>query len=147
MTSTLYDLIQQIRPLHRVVERVVGETLRGTGVSVGMRAVLEALHALGPTTVPALATSIGVQRQYAQRMVDALVEAQLVERRANPAHRRSHHYAVTQAGIGRFADIHAREQRFLEPLLTTLTPADLATAARVLDTLSAHFHASSPEPP
>lgn len=63
-----------------------------------------------PLTVAAVARRMGLARQSVQRTADLLVDAGLLERRPNPAHRRAHLLAATPAAlaaVGRITPQHA----------------------------------------
>ena len=137
--QSLYDLLQQVRPLHRRVARSVAVHLEGTGIGVGARAVLALLAAGEAKSVPAIGRELFLPRQNVQKWVDALLEAGLVERRANPAHRRSHLIAVTPQGTSLFAEIRLRENAAIEPLAERLSLSEIETAARVLGACLEHF--------
>jgi hypothetical protein len=54
----LYEIIRLIRPVHRRLARAVEAKLEGTGVTVGMRAVMEVLEEAGPMAVPDIGRSL-----------------------------------------------------------------------------------------
>src|SRR5688572_13465052 len=93
--DSLYAIIRHVRPLHRRLARTVEEHPEGTGVSVGMRAVLERVDDDGPQTVPQMARSLGLARQFIQRTVDDLLARGLLEKRENAGHKRSPFLALT----------------------------------------------------
>lgn len=135
----LYAVISLVRPVFRALVAAVEDRLSGTGLGVPERGVLECLRTLGPLTVPGLARTLGVPRQFVQRTCNGLLESGLVERRANPAHARSGLVALTPAGIKAFAALRARETAASQPLAAALPAADLATATRVLQSMRDHY--------
>lgn len=147
-TEAVYDLLQMVRPLHRRVARSVAANLEGTGagIGVGERAVLALLADGAPLSVPALGRALFLPRQNVQKWVDALRQAGLVERRANPAHRRSHLIAATQEGRDLFAQIRARETRAITDLAGCLSPAQVRTASDVLAACLEHFSPFEDDP-
>src|SRR5690606_8560802 len=124
-----------VRPLHRLTARAVSAGLEGTGVTLGMRAVLEQLHVGGPQTVPAVGRALVLPRQVVQRLVDEAARHGLVELRPNPAHRRSRLVALTDAGRRAFAGVHDAELQRLAVVAAAVDPEDLAACLRVLDRL------------
>ncbi|WP_157727452.1 MarR family winged helix-turn-helix transcriptional regulator [Stappia sp. ES.058] len=145
-TQALYGLLQQVRPLHRRVARSVGDHLDGTGIGVGERAVLALLVESGPLSVPAIGRALFLPRQNVQKWVDGLRAADLVERRANPAHRRSYLIAATEAGRRLFAEIRKREDAAVADLAARLSPADVNVATQVLSACLEHFSPFEDDP-
>ncbi|CAM2064655.1 MarR family transcriptional regulator [Sulfidibacter corallicola] len=135
----IYDLIRYVRPLYRNLARAVEDKLQGTGISVGMRAVLEILYDHGDATVPRVAQILGTGRQFIQRMVNDSMAADLVTRRPNPAHRRSWLICLTDKGRQAFEGIRAREGEKLLQVAMQIDPEELATCTRVIDTLTRAF--------
>ena len=138
-----YDVLNVVRPLYQASARAVDVWLRGTGLTVGLRAVLELLLARGPMTVPQIAREFAVTRQSVQALVDAGAASDLLELAENPQHRRSHLVTVTDRGRRTFADVHRRELANLDRVTADLDLADLALCARVLADLTErvrHLH-------
>lgn len=130
-STDLARLIRLARPLSQQVEAATATMLSETGLTVRMRAVLEALRTLGPATVPATGRHLGIQRQYAQVMMNEVVKANLAQRQSNPAHKRSHLYALTDGGRGVLEAIETAEARVLEQFAGPLTHSDIDTAIAV----------------
>jgi len=101
-------------------------------VSAPMRNVLEDLASAGPSPVPALARLERVSRQHVQLQVDRLVELGFVERRTNPAHRRSSLIALSPAGRAWVEDARATEARALSKLQPGISDSAVRDAVRVL---------------
>jgi DNA-binding MarR family transcriptional regulator len=144
--QALYDLLQQVRPLHRRVARSVGDHLDGTGIGVGERAVLALLVESGPLSVPAIGRALFLPRQNIQKWVDGLRAADLVERRANPAHRRSYLIAATEEGRGLFAGIRKREDAAIADLAARLSSSEVEAARAVLAACLEHFSPFEDDP-
>lgn len=142
----LYEIIRLIRPVHRRLARAVEAKLEGTGVTVGMRAVMEVLEEAGPMAVPEIGRALFLARQQIQLLMNALEEQGLVERRANPAHKRSPLFALTEAGHDRFGEIRARETDEIETVCELFSDDDLRSTQRVLCTMLDHFAAFEDDP-
>ncbi len=126
--------------------RATGEAIHAAhgGLPVSQRGVLESLYRDGPATVPALARARPVSRQHIQVLVNALLEAGLVETAENPGHRRSPQIALTVAGRRRFEAMRLRERRALEAQRLPVSAAELRAAARVLRALRTHLARALP---
>jgi DNA-binding MarR family transcriptional regulator len=131
-----YEVLSVVRPLYQASAKAVDVWLRGTGLTVGLRAVLELLIARGPMTVPSIAREFAVTRQSVQALVDAGAARDLVELADNPQHRRSHLVTVTESGRRAFDDVHRTELANLDRVTADLDHADLARCAQVLSDLT-----------
>ncbi|MCP4305937.1 MAG: MarR family transcriptional regulator, partial [bacterium] len=74
------------------------------------RAVLEHLTRHGAASVPQIARARHVSRQHIQSIVNDLLTRGLVETTPNPAHRRSHLIALTDAGHELIHEVIERER-------------------------------------
>lgn len=128
----LAEVFDVLGPLYRRGVRAVEQG----GMPVGVRAVLDALSACGPMTVPALGRRLALSRQFVQRSVNDAADRAWVCTRENPAHRRSVLVELTDHGQRTLAEMRARERGALADLEADLDPADLDACLRVLRTLS-----------
>ncbi|WP_229068986.1 MarR family winged helix-turn-helix transcriptional regulator [Actinoplanes sp. DH11] len=134
--TALYDVLREVRPLVLNSARVVEAALRPTGVTIGMRAVLEVLTEHGPATVPAIGDRLDLTRQGVQRHVNDLLALGHVRTRENPAHRRSVLVEPTPAGAALLGRIRADELRHLGSMAAECGPAEIAAALTVLRALN-----------
>lgn len=129
----LAEIYAVVGPLYRRAARVVERETPNTGLSVGVRAVLERLEMAGePETVPQIARTLELSRQFVQRMVNESLEGGFVELDANPAHRRSSLVRLTEVGRTAIRAVQAGEQRTLGEVGGEITDAEVDTALRVL---------------
>ncbi|WP_305989235.1 MarR family winged helix-turn-helix transcriptional regulator [Roseibium sp. MMSF_3544] len=135
----LYEVIQLIRPLHRRLARAVEAKLSGSGITVGMRAVMEVLETAGPLSVPDIGRALFLARQQIQLMVNTLEAEKLVERQPNPAHRRSPLFSLTELGRTRFGGIRASENEEIDAVCELFSEYDLRSTQRVLCAMLDHF--------
>ena len=134
--SSAYQVLAQVRPLYQAAEQAVAGALRGTGLTVPLRAVLELVLRRGPMTVPEVAREFGVTRQSVQALVDSGADLGVLAFEDNPRHRRSRNVAVTAHGEETFAAVHRRELANLDRVTGDLDAEDLARCARVLAALT-----------
>jgi len=137
--AELYRIIRHVRPLYRHLYRAVEDNLAGSGVSVMMRAVMEELNEQGPRTVPQIGRGLALPRQFAQRSVNDLRRLGLVERKANPAHRRSWLVRLTDRGRITFAAIMRREAAVLDGVAGDLQADEVAACRRVIAHMARSF--------
>lgn len=107
--------------------------------------MLGALQIAGqPQTAPQIAGAMGVSRQGAQKQLNLLVEAGLIEKRPNPAHLRSPLYRLTDIGQALYQQVDARWRAHADALGAHFSDEQLETARWVLDTIC-HLHSQSHE--
>lgn len=127
----LAEVFLEVGPLYRTAANVVADNEHHEGVSTGVRAVLEVLAIDGPSTIPEVATRIGVSRQYVQRNAADAVRANLIETHDNPSHRQSRLMTLSEEGAEAFDRIRSREAGVLERV-EGLTDEDIDACLRVL---------------
>lgn len=137
-------LASDIRSTFQTLRGFADQLHSGSGINASMRAVLDYLRQAGPQTVPAIAAAKSVSRQHVQAIVDQLLDADLVERRANPAHKRSVLIALAPRGRSAFDDIRRREAENLDQIAKAFDPADIAAARAVLTHLRATLRETTP---
>ena len=95
------------------------------------------LGALGmagrPQTAPQIAAAMGVTRQGAQKQLNLLFEAGLIEKLPNPAHLRSPLYRLTATGQALSQQVDERWRAHADALAAHFTDEQLDTARWVLD--------------
>jgi DNA-binding MarR family transcriptional regulator len=124
-------------PVYRKVLRLVELDQRRTGMSVGVRNVLDQLRRGGDLTVPALARAQDLSRQFVQRMVNDASGAGWVEVVENPAHRRSGLVRLTRSGATAIDAVVAGELDRLALVGGGLTGPEVDATLRVLDRMQA----------
>ena len=125
-------LFDEVRLLEHQLIRTATTLHDDLDVTIPGRAVLEFLHRSGPASVPEIARARLVTRQHIQAIVDTLLEAGQLERLTNPAHRRSVLLTLSPAGAGLIAEMHRREERYLDARLDGVDRADVTAATRLL---------------
>lgn len=136
--KNLYSLLWLTRPLHQEIETAVSHSLP-EGVTVRMRAVLEALRESGAATVPAIARDLSIKRQYVQLMMNDLITGGYAQALDNPAHKRSSLFDLTDQGAALIFKIRSAEQKTLHEMATDLDAQDVATALKVSTQLLQRF--------
>ena len=126
------ELFNETRLLFHVLKQWAESLHPELEVSIAMRGVLELLLLRGPATVPGIARARGVSRQHVQQQVDALLDRDFVERRDNPAHKRSSLIALTDKGRALIQSMRSDELRALSRLQAGVSDQAMADAAQVL---------------
>ena len=86
------------------------------GLSSGRMALMRSLQTGGPQTVSAIAASRPVARQGIQRMVNAMVEDDLLVLTDNPRHKRAKLVALSDAGASLYQKVFEEEIEFMNQL-------------------------------
>lgn len=138
MEQEAYGLTHQIRTLFNKMTGVIDTLHREDNITSGQRAVLEVLES-APKTVPDMARERRVSRQHIQLLVNELLERELVETRANPAHKRSLLIAQTGAGTSAFNAMRRKETIILQQISDVVSADELRVARKVLSEIHTVF--------
>jgi DNA-binding MarR family transcriptional regulator len=96
-----------------------------------------------PLTAPQIGAAMGITRQGAQKQIDLLVDEGLLEPQANPNHKRSPLYALTQRGQALYMQVDRAQARWANRLVEGISAQNLVTTKRVLEQLLARLVDSS----
>lgn len=126
-THTAVDeLVNEIRGFYQTLVAIGNELQEGSGITMGMRTVLEFLNNNGDHTVPQIARVRRVTRQRIQNVVDRLMEAGLVATRDNPSSKRSPLITVTPQGKSAIQQMRKREMKYLSQVDFSLEEVETA---------------------
>lgn len=137
LAARLAEVYLVVGPLYRKVSRAVEREQPVMGMSVGVRAVLEQVQREGELTVPTIAATQELSRQFVQRMVHEARDAGYVELADNPRHRRSPLIRLTPRGHRAIRAVTEREHRLMAQVAGDLTDADIDTTLHVLRSMLA----------
>lgn len=126
-------------PVFRNVEATVQAGLSGTGVSAGMRAVLEVVFRNGPMSMAEIAERLLLSRRFVRRMCVQAAHAGLLEAVPNPASRDAHFLQVTQRGGRIIERIRDNERKHLKAAATGVPREDAVTHVRIYKALDMFF--------
>lgn len=118
--------------LHRRVSNAVGAELRRLGLSIPQFDVLSTLTEREGLTQQDLAARLYVTKGNVSGLIDRLVEAGLVERRAIPGDRRSHALHLTPEGERLAAAGIAAQSAYVARTLGSLPLEDVAAFERLV---------------
>lgn len=124
-TEQLYAGIQLTRPLLRLITNRVELELSGTGVSVGQRAILEVLLAIGPATAPEITKALDVKRPFVGRELKDMAEKSMVSTIENPRRKSSLIYSLTKESRKVIEAIRAREMAVLVDFADMFAPEQI----------------------
>jgi MarR family transcriptional regulator, organic hydroperoxide resistance regulator len=118
--------------LHQKVQSLGAQTLRPLGLSVPQFDVLSSLFDREGMSQSELAQRLFVTKGNVSGLIDRLVEAGLVERRAAPDDRRSHALYLTPEGQTLIAQAMALQQSNVEGTLGAMSGEELQQLHRLL---------------
>lgn len=128
----LNQLFHEICDLHDALSVAMDEVQERLGLRSSQYRVAHALTHLGPATVPEVAASLGVTRQFVQVVCNGLEAIGFVEFRESPRHKRSKLVALTEKGR-RTVERSRREQAsIIEKTLPNVRVSKVAEATRLL---------------
>ena len=125
------------------ITRALAETLKSAtlalhaaqDLTVSERSLMLELKKSGPTTVPALAKSRNVSRQFVQATANPLLEAGVLMTKTNPAHRRSKFLMLTPRGVEMIREAMRKEGGLLKVLAQEVDSDEIKRAAQTLANL------------
>jgi len=136
----LYAVFHEVRTCFNQMKSLAEQLHQDLGVNPSMRAVMEALSAKSPQTVPDIAKSKGVSRQHIQTVMNSLQKEGFVDTLDNPAHKRSPFFDLTSKGRKVFTKIKEREKAPLHRLAATMSSESLECAQEALLQLNQHLN-------
>lgn len=132
----LEQLMAETRELFQALSQASSQLIQDSGITLSMRGVLEQLHPDQALTVPDIARARQVTRQHIQTIVNELLQRELVQAEANPAHKRSPLIRLTPLGTLTYKLVLSREQKMLQALAGKLEESRLRQAAETLHELA-----------
>jgi DNA-binding MarR family transcriptional regulator len=118
--------------LHRRVSAAVAAEMKGLGLSIPQFDLLSTLTEQEGLTQQELAERLYVTKGNVSGLVDRLVEAGLVERRASPGDRRSHALHLTKQGRALAGRAMAAQAEYVRETLGRLPASDLMALERLV---------------
>ncbi len=137
--DTLYGGVRLIRPLLRRITARVERDLQGTGITVGQRAILEALSEAKSATAPMLTDWLDMKRQFVARELKALLEAGMIDKTPNPDRARSFLYRLTPESAELIGAIREREVRTFAAFSDQFTEDELLAFRKIMEALYANM--------
>ncbi|SFJ03883.1 MarR family winged helix-turn-helix transcriptional regulator [Celeribacter neptunius] len=147
LPEQLYAGITLTRPLVRNITARVEQDLQDTGITVGQRAILEALLALGQATAPEITDALDVTRQFVGRELKSLLEDGKLETVENPRHKASKYYRLSPEARRAIEAIRAREMAEIAEFSKGFTAEEIGGFYKILTVLNREFAKTRTERP
>lgn len=137
--EAFYMAVRLTRPMLRHITATVDAGARAHGVTVGQRAVLEALYEGGPMSGPQLVGALALKRQFVFRMLGETDNAGLTVRQPNPKRARAYIHLLTDDGHRALCAIREAERATLREFVARQDPGEIAIWSRLQASLTAFF--------
>jgi len=134
-TDTGYQVVWLVRRLFRAMSETADNYLKDDDLTAADRAVMEFLYPEERLSVPSIANKYRVSRQHVQVTVNRLRSVGLVRAEANPQHKRSQLFRLSELGRETFAEIRNNEATVVQKLFSDLDRQDIDVTRRLLQTL------------
>lgn len=135
----LYAGIQMTRPLLRNITARLEADLAGSGISVGQRAILEVLLACGRATAPELTSALQISRQLTGRLLKEMTEDGMLVSEANPRHRSSRYYRLTDESRTKIQALRKREMEDIAGFAAGFAPEEIRAFRKIQQALNDAF--------
>jgi len=135
--DTRYQIVWLVRRLFRAMSEMADDYLKDDDLTAADRAVMEFLYPKEKLSVPSIANKYRVSRQHVQVTVNRLRSVGLVRAEANPQHKRSQLFRLSELGCETFAQIRHNEAAIVRKLFADLDQIDIDVARRLLQSLLA----------
>ena len=112
-----HDLFREVFKLHASLSAVMDGVHEQAGMSTAQHKIIRTLEEMGPVTVPEMAASLGVSRQFVQTVCNHLFAMELLEFKDNPRHKRSRLVLLTERGRAAFQQARQNENQTIEESL------------------------------
>jgi len=135
LNSESYQVIWLVRRLFRALGQRSNENLGAYGITAADRAVMEFLYPDKTLSVPQIAEQYQVSRQHIQATVNTLLEAELLETKNNPRHKRSPMILLNTKGRKLFAEIMKKDEEVIEILFSQISKKNIRITQQTLQSL------------
>jgi DNA-binding MarR family transcriptional regulator len=129
-------LVAQVREVFFALRGISNAMLEDLELTAVERSVLVELVQQGPQTVPTLAEGRAVSRQAMQKVVDRMLERDLLALEPNPRHQRSVLIKLAKKGEKCVGEIRTRERALLKGAHLPIAEPELTRATHTLQALA-----------
>ena len=130
--QALHDLFREVFELRSALSKIMDRVHTKAGFSTSQKKIMQTLANLGPTTVPNIAASLGVSRQFVQTVCNDLLALGLLNYRDNPRHKRSKIASLTHQGVTAFRKACQNENMIIEEALPDIETHRIKDAHKLL---------------
>jgi DNA-binding MarR family transcriptional regulator len=129
----LHDLFREVFELQAALSGIMDKVHLQAGLSTSRLKIIGSLNQIGPSTVPDIAASLGVSRQFVQTVCNDLFANGFLEYRENPRHKRSKLLVLTEPGRIAYRQARRNENKIIAKALPEIDPAKAEGARELLE--------------
>lgn len=130
--QVLHDLFKEVFALHSALSKIMDRVHEKAGFSTSQKKILQRLNHLGPVTVPDIAASLGVSRQFVQTVCNDLLMLGFLKFKDNPRHKRSKIVSPTDQGLAAFRNAQQKENKIIEAAFSDIETHRIKDAHELL---------------
>ncbi|SMC39043.1 DNA-binding transcriptional regulator, MarR family [Desulfocicer vacuolatum DSM 3385] len=130
--QVVHDLFKEVFLLHGVLSAITDTVHEQAGLGTPQRRIMHVLDRHGPTTIPHIASRLGVSRQFIRTVCNKMIAEGFLESGENPFHKKSMLIRMSESGAVRFQQAEEKEHRIIEQALPGI---DLKEASRAVQLL------------
>jgi DNA-binding MarR family transcriptional regulator len=112
--QVLHDLFKEVFELHSALSKIMDRVHVKAGFSTSQKKIMQTLNNIESATVPDMAASLGVSRQFVQTVCNDLFALGFLKFSDNPRHKRSKIAALTDRGVAAFQNAQQNENMIIE---------------------------------
>ncbi len=131
------------RPLLRNITARLEADLEGTGISVGQRAIMEALLACKRATAPELTAHLQISRQLTGRLLKEMTDSGALLSAPNPRHKTSCYYLLTDESRDRIEALRKTEMDTIAGFAARFSPEEIHAFRTIQAALNEEFSKSA----
>jgi DNA-binding MarR family transcriptional regulator len=140
----LHDLFHEVFALHDALSEVMDGVHARAGLRTSQCRVADELERLGSATVPEVAASLRVSRQFVQTVCNGLQSIGLVEFKDSPRHKRSKLVSLTGKGRRALERAGRAEAAIIEKALPDVDATKVANTVALLRGIGKKVQARKP---
>jgi DNA-binding MarR family transcriptional regulator len=137
-------LFHEVCDLHDALTAAMDKVQERLGLRSSQYRVAHALEHMGQATVPEVAASLGVTRQFVQVVCNGLKAADLAEFRDSPRHRRSKLVTLTEKGKRMVERSRRAQAALIEKTLPGVSYAQVSDATVLLYEIGRNMRTKGP---
>lgn len=128
----LNELLREVRKNYQLLKKGADFVHKSTTLTPAIRGIIEILHDQGAMTVPHLAKLRYVSRQSIQVIMDQLSEANWVQIKSNPFHKKSQLFELNDEGIKAYNNMQHSELKQMKRLNLDISEKKLDDALKTI---------------
>lgn len=131
--AQIHELFREVFQLYEVLSSITDIIHEQAGLGTSQRKIMRVLDIYGQTTVPYIASKLGVSRQSVQTICNGLISQGHLESTENPIHKRSKLIGLSKTGRDALGQAQENENRIIESAQPSMNSAEIIQATELLN--------------